>query len=145
MPDDDRVVWEREARGDEEALAEDFDHFLEWSDAGMPDVDLDSAASRQMLEELVYEARQQGALGYIDECIADARDWGFAVEDVHVPTKIMAAKDASEFMHFCSRWLVAHIPEAELLWRAGGHVNANDNEEARLFAWLGHGYFPDLP
>lgn len=62
MPDDDRVAWEREARGDEEALAEDFDHFLEWSDAGMPDVDLDSAASRQMLEELVYEARQQGAL-----------------------------------------------------------------------------------
>lgn len=62
-----------------------------------------------------------------------------------MPTKIMAAKDASEFMHFCSRWLVAHIPEAELLWRAGGHVNANDNEEARLFAWLEHGYFPDLP
>ena len=33
MPDDDRVVWEREARGDEEALAEDFDQFLEWFDA----------------------------------------------------------------------------------------------------------------
>jgi len=96
-----------------------------------------------MLEELVHEARRQGALGSIDDGIADARDWGFAVEDVHVPTKIMAAREDSEFMQFCSRWLVADIPGAELLWRAGGHVNPKDNEEARLFGWLGHGYFPD--
>ena len=30
------AVWEREARGDEGALAKDFDEFLEWFDAGMP-------------------------------------------------------------------------------------------------------------
>lgn len=143
MPDDDLAMWEREARGDEEALAKDFEEILQWFDAGMPDVDLDNEPSRRMLEELVHEARHQGAVGYIDDCIASARDWGFAVEDVQVPTKIMAAKDDSEFMHFCSRWLVAHIPEAELLWRAGGHVNPKDDEEARLFAWLGHGSFPD--
>ena len=142
LSDEGRAMWEREARGDEDAIANDFDEILPWFDAGMPDVDLDNEASRHMLEELMLEARRQGALGYIDDCIADARDWGFSVQEVRAPTKIMAAKDDSEFMHISSRWLVDHIPGAELLWRAGGHMNPKDNEEARLFAWLGHGTFP---
>jgi pimeloyl-ACP methyl ester carboxylesterase len=142
MPEEDRLAWARDARGDEEALVTDFDEFLQWFDAGMPDAGIEDAASREMLEDLVREARRQGPLGYIDDCIADARDWGFSVEDVRVPTKIMAAKEDSEYLHFCSRWLASHIPEAELLWRAGGHINPKDNEEARLFAWLGTGRFP---
>ena len=142
MPEEDRLVWEREARGDEEALTTEFDEFLQWFDAGMPDAEIEDAAGREMLEGVVREARRQGPFGYIDDCIADARDWGFAVEDVRVPTKVMAAKEDGEFLHFCSRWLVAHIPEAELLWRAGGHINPKDHEEARLFAWLGTGRFP---
>jgi pimeloyl-ACP methyl ester carboxylesterase len=142
MPEEDRLVWQREARGDEQALASDFEEFLQWVDRGMPDVGVEDAASRHMLEELVREARRQGPHGYIDDCIADARDWGFAVEDVHVPTRIMAAREDSDYLHFCSRWLASHIPEAQLLWRAGGHVNPKDNEEARLFAWLGTGRFP---
>ena len=66
MPDDDLAKWEREARGDEEALAEDFEEILQWFDAGMPDVDLDNEPSRRMLEELVHEARHQGAVGNAD-------------------------------------------------------------------------------
>jgi pimeloyl-ACP methyl ester carboxylesterase len=142
MGEDDRAMWEREARGDEAALAEDFEGFTTWLDAGMPDLEVENEASRRMLEELGREARRQGALGYIDDCIADARDWGFVVEDVRVSTKIMAAKEDSDFLRFCSRWLAAHIPGAELMWRAGGHMNPKDNEEERLFAWLGHGVFP---
>jgi hypothetical protein len=82
MPDDDRAQWERAARGDEHALAKDFDEVLQWFDAD------------------------------------------------------------SQFMHLSSRWLADHIPAAELLWRAGGHMDPKGDEEARLFAWLGHGHFP---
>jgi pimeloyl-ACP methyl ester carboxylesterase len=142
MPDEVHAQWERAARGDENALAKDFDDLLQWFDAGMPDLGLENDASRQMLEELVHESRRQGAGGYVDDLIADARDWGFSVDGVRVPTKIMAAEEDSEFMHLNSRWLADHIPGAELLWRAGGHLDPKGDEEARLFAWLGHGHFP---
>jgi len=142
MPDDEQREWELGARGDEAGLAQDFDDFLRWFEAGMPEVDLSNQASRRMLEELVAEARRQGPAGYIDDVIAGARSWGFAVEDVRVPTKIMAARQDSAFMHLNSRWLADHIPGAELLWRDGGHLNPKGDEEAQLFAWLGHGILP---
>lgn len=141
MPDEERRICELGSAGDEDALAEDFDDFLRWTEAGMPDV-LADEASRRMLEEVVHEARRQGAAGYVDDAVADARDWGFAVEAIRVPTKILAAREDSAFMHLNSRWLADHIPGAELLWRAGGHVNPKDDAEARLFAWLGHGVHP---
>lgn len=139
MPDDERARWERAARGDEPALARDFDEFLQWFDLGMPDVELGDEAQRSMLQEIVQEARRQGPSGYVDDLIADAQDWGFDVGEVRAPTRILAAEEDSEFMHLNSRWLAAHIPHAELLWRAGGHVNPKDDQESRLFAWLGQG------
>ena len=140
--EDDRGEWERDVRGDEEELARAFDDFLKWFDAKMPGVDIDDEDSLRMLEELVFEARRQGPGGYIDDLIAGAHDWGFAVEDIRVPTRIMAAQDDSPFMHENSRWLADHIPGAELLWRAGGHVNPKDDAESRLFGWLGYGVDP---
>jgi pimeloyl-ACP methyl ester carboxylesterase len=142
MSEDDRGEWERDVRGDEEELARAFDDFLKWFDAKMPGVDIDDEDSLRMLEELVFEARRQGPGGYIDDLIAGAHDWGFAVEDIRVPTRIMAAQDDSPFMHENSRWLADHIPGAELLWRAGGHVNPKDDAESRLFGWLGYGVDP---
>lgn len=138
MPAEERRIWELGASGDEDALAEDFDDILRWHAAGMPDIDVDEA-SRRMLDELLREARRQGAVGYVDDVIADARDWGFAVDGVRAPTKILAAREDSAFMQLCSRWLSDHVPGAELLWRAGGHMNPKDDAEARLFAWLGRG------
>ena len=143
MSQEDLKYTEREARGDEEELTRQFEHAMQWVDAGMPDVEFGSDAERPMLEETFDEARKQGAFGYIDDSIATARDWGFAVEDVRVPTKIMAAEQDSEFMQFCSRWLAAHISGAELLWRPGGHIDPKGDQESRLFAWLGHGSFPE--
>jgi pimeloyl-ACP methyl ester carboxylesterase len=141
MDDEYRRKWERGARADEEGLAEDFDEFLEWFEAGMPDLDFDDVAERSMLAEVIVEARRQGAAGYIDDCIADASDWGFAVEDIRVPTRVMGAREDTAVMQEHSRILAAQIPGAQLLWRAGGHMAASD-EEARLLAWVGHGVDP---
>ncbi len=90
-------------------------------------------------------SRATGAAGYIDDNIATARDWGFSVTEVDVPTKVMGATGDTEFMHVSAHWLADHIPGAELLWRQGGHVGAGGDEEQRLFAWLGHGVFPKAP
>jgi pimeloyl-ACP methyl ester carboxylesterase len=142
MDDEFRVDWERGAHGDEEGLTASFEDVLAWVDAGMPGEDLDDA-ERRMLEETVVEARQQGACGFVDDWIADAGDWGFDVEDIRVPTRIMGALEDTPFMRENSRWLAEHIPGAKLLWRAGGHFGRSDDPaEARLLAWLGHGVDP---
>ena len=96
-----------------------------------------------MFEEVVREAGRQGAAGYIDDNLAAGRDWGFSVTEIGPPTKVMAATGDTAFNNFSARWLADHIPGAELLWRPGGHVGAGGKEEQDLFAWLGHGSFPD--
>ena len=104
---------------------------------------LEDEADRRMLAEVLAEARLQGPGGFIDDWFADAHDWGFAVEDIRVPTRIMGGLEDTPFMRENSRWLAEHIPGAELLWKPGGHFGASDDDtEARLFAWLGHGVDP---
>lgn len=143
MDEEDRLDWELAARGDETELAAQFADVLEWFDAGMPGVDHEDEAERRMLGEVLAEARRQGPSGYIDDCFADTHPWGFAVEDIRVPTRIMGGRDDTPFMRENSRWLAEHIPTAKLLWRPGGHLKpSGDVAEAQLFAWLGHGVEP---
>lgn len=73
----------------------------------MPDVDGVNQASRRMLEEAFGGARRQRPGGYIDDLIGDVHDWGFAVENVGVPTKIMAARGGQS----------VHAPELTLTRR----------------------------
>jgi hypothetical protein len=70
------AAWEAASRGDEGALVREFDDFLHWFDAeGLRSVEVDEANHR-MLQEVVHEARRQGAAGYVDDNIATASDWG---------------------------------------------------------------------
>ena len=142
MDEEYRQEWERGARGDEEGLEAAFEDFLKWVASGMPGFDLKDETARRMLEETFTEAQRQGPGGYIDDWFADAHDWGFAVEDIRVPTRILGARGDSPFMRENSRWLAEHIPGAQLFWRPGAHGSPADDTEARLFAWLGHGVDP---
>ena len=145
MPDDELAYLDVMVRADETQLTKEFEEFVDWANAGMPDIDIIDPDIRSMFEDVVREAGRQGAAGYIDDNIATARDWGFSVTEVDVPTKVMGATGDTEFMHVSAHWLADHIPGAELLWRQGGHVGAGGDEEQRLFAWLGHGVFPKAP
>ena len=114
-----------------------------WFDAGMPGVGIGDEAEMRMLAEVLAAARRQGPGGFIDDWVADSHDWGFAVEDIRVPTRIMGGLEDTPFMRENSRWLAKHVPGAELFWKPGGHFGlSNDDTEARLFAWLGHGVDP---
>src|SRR6476659_361996 len=64
---------------------------------------LEDEADRRMLAEVLAEARLQGPGGFIDDWFADAHDWGFAVEDIRVPTRIMGGLEDTPFMRENSR------------------------------------------
>ena len=143
MPDEELAYLDVMVRADEAQLTREFEEFVEWAEAGMPGADILDPGVRAMFDEVAREARRQGAAGYIDDNIAAGQDWGFSVAEIGVPTKILAARGDTDFMHASAGWLADHIPGAELLWRPGGHVGAGGKDEQRLFFWLGHGFFPD--
>jgi pimeloyl-ACP methyl ester carboxylesterase len=138
MTDEDRASRAPAIRGDDRALAERFVEVLHWCDAGFPGSGVDDV-SRRMLQEVVLEARRQGPAGFIDDSVANYSDWGFAVEEVQAPTRIVAAREDDHFSRLSAEWLAAHIPHAELRWRAGGHLNPEEDADPQLFHWLGHG------
>ena len=99
-----------------------------------------------MFEDVVREAARQGAAGYIDDNIATARDWGFSVTEVDVPTKVMGAHGATP--NSCTSARTGSQTTFRAPNSCGGRVDMwglGGDEEQRLFAWLGHGVFPKAP
>jgi hypothetical protein len=46
-----------------------------------------------MLVEAFREAVSAGPAGYVDDWLALVRPWGFSVDDIDTPTRIMLARD----------------------------------------------------
>jgi pimeloyl-ACP methyl ester carboxylesterase len=137
MDDEDRTEWEHAVQG-EAALDADWQGILEWVNAGMPDVEVPDDV-RVMLMETMQEAGRQGSAGYVDDLLSLVRDWGFALEDVRVPTRIMVARDDASAPAAHGEWLAHQLPDAELIWVDGGHLGPRHEPEIRLMTWVGHG------
>ena len=111
---------------------------MDWVKAGMPELDVPES-DRTMLLEAFNESGRQGSAGYVDDCLSDGRDWGFSVEDIQAPTRIMLARDDTSVPAAHGEWLVRHLPNAELLWVDGGHFGPRQEPEMQLLNWVGHG------
>ena len=122
----------------EAALEADWREFMDWVKAGMPELDVPES-DRTMLLEAFNESSRQGSAGYVDDCLSDGRDWGFSVEDIQAPTRIMLARDDTSVPAAHGEWLVRHLPNAELLWVDGGHFGPRQEPEMQLLNWVGHG------
>lgn len=142
MDEEARQGWERATRG-KEALEADWREVLEWVSSGMPGLDL-AGDVMTMLSETVHEATRQGSGGFIDDCLSEVRDWGFSLQDVRAPTRIMLARDDDSVPPAHGEWLVNHLPDATLQWVAGGHFGPRDEPEMQLLAWVGHGADPAM-
>jgi len=104
---------------------------------GLPGLELPDT-DRGMLVAAFEEATRQDSGGFVDDSLALVRDWGFAVEAVHAPTRVMMAReDGIPGAH--GDWLVRRLANAELLWVDGGHFGPRDEPEMSLMAWVGHG------
>jgi pimeloyl-ACP methyl ester carboxylesterase len=140
MDEQARQGWEHAAQG-EAALEIDWQAFMDWVDAGLPELEQEVSDDkvRAMLLEAFVESGRQGSAGYIDDCLSDGRDWGLSVEDIQVPTRIMLARDDTSVPTAHGEWLMRQLPNAELLWVNGGHFGPRDDAEMRLMNWVGHG------
>jgi len=136
MDEEARRDWALPLQG-EEAIQRDWLEVLDWVEGGMPELET-SDEDRAMLVTAFREAARQGSGGFVDDLLSDAVDWGFPLEAVRAPTKLMMARaDSIPAAH--GDWLVRHLPNAELLWVDGGHFGPRDEPEMELMAWVGHG------
>jgi len=131
-----RRDWALPLQG-EEAIERDWLEVLDWVEGGMPELETDDE-DRAMLVQAFQEAARQGSGGFVDDWLSLASDWGFPLEAVRAPTKLMMARaDSIPAAH--GDWLVRRLPNAELLWVDGGHFGPRDEPEMELMAWVGHG------
>lgn len=140
MDDSAKNGWMHAVQGTA-ALEDDWREMMDWVEAGMPDLVVPED-DRTMLMEAFEESGRQGSAYYVDDCLADSRDWGLSVEDVQVPTRIMLARDDTSVPAAHGEWLLRHLPNAELIWVDGGHFGPRDEAERQLMTWVGHGTIP---
>jgi pimeloyl-ACP methyl ester carboxylesterase len=89
----------------------------------------------EMWPQMLREALRQGSAGWVDDGLAEVIDWGFDLDQVHAPTRLMQARGDSSVPAAHAEWLVAHLPNAELIWVDGDHFGPRDEPEMDLIGW----------
>lgn len=105
-------------------------------DAFTPD-DMSALGGRwSWVAEVFSQAREKGDEGMVDDSLAGARAWGFALADVTVPVLILHGAKDRMVPSAHGEWLAAHCPAAELrLAPDAGHITVLDSAPTAL-AWL---------
>lgn len=85
--------------------------------------------------ERIIASNTHGVDGWIDDCIAFTRPWGFELSDIAVPVSVWYGPDDVLCPRPHAEWLLSHIPGAERHELASGHLLQDDDLEA-LYAWL---------
>jgi len=118
-------------RADPEAVLEDLLSEL-------PDVDRKLASRpefREIMKQSFVEAARQGVRGWADDDLAFARPWGFALEDVHVESRVWQGELDVLAPRPHGEYVASHLPNARFeLLEGGGHFL--DEEWAVVFDWL---------
>lgn len=136
MPEAEVGEWERPAAHDAAWLAEhDFPELRAWLDKPDPVPEL-SGELHDMLVQTFREGIVNGPAGYVDDLISLSVPWGFTLDEVKAPTKVMAGTEDEGIPRQHTEWLVAGIPDAEAVWSPGGHIADHSAVEDRLIAWL---------
>jgi pimeloyl-ACP methyl ester carboxylesterase len=135
MGEDERAWFARIAAGGSE-LAAEVEETRAWVRDGLPGLALEGP-ERSMLDAAFREAFRQGPDGCADDFAASLRPWGFAVEDVAVPTRVMVARDDTTAPPSHGAWLADRLPDADLVVVDGDHFGPRDEPEMALLAWLG--------
>jgi pimeloyl-ACP methyl ester carboxylesterase len=105
----------------------------------LPTADVDALHAR--LSEAGHLERTRAAYldgvdGWIDDCIAMTRPWGFDLSLIDVSVSIWYGPDDVLSPRSHAEWLIAHIRDAERRELGGrGHLLA-DEDLNRLYAWL---------
>ncbi len=136
MPDAQVGKWERPAVHDPDWLVEhDYRDLVAWLDEPDPIPEL-SGELHDMLLQAFREGIVNGPAGYVDDLISLLAPWGFTLDEVKAPTRVMAGTEDEGIPRQRTQWLVAGIPDAEPVGSPGGHIANHSAAEERLIAWL---------
>ena len=102
--------------------------------------DSDIEALKARTTEEGYLARVQAAFGdgmdgWIDDCIAMVRPWGFDLASISVPVNVWYGADDVLVPGGHSEYLARAIPNSHRALLSGGHV-LNDEDFDAIYAWL---------
>ncbi len=108
---------------------------------GMSEKDVAFMLRPQVVEifrRIVTEQARNGVWGSVDDTLAFAQPWGFALTEIQIPVLIThgAFDTSAPLAH--GLWLAEHIPSAEIdISETGGHMpEAPEIEIAATMAWL---------
>jgi pimeloyl-ACP methyl ester carboxylesterase len=108
------------------------------ADYSLPDSDqriLEASRADATYQQRMRMTYLAGIDGWIDDCIATTRPWGFDPADVDVPVSVWYGVDDALVPSAHADYLLATISEAERRELAGGHL-LNEQDLADIYAWL---------
>ncbi len=133
---EDREFWRQVGERGEEYLLAQFAEMAAWVRAGMTDLDVPDD-DRAMLLEALGEAFRPGPWGFVDDFLAASTEWGFDLDDVLAPTRVMLARGDPSVPPSHADWLAQHLRNGQVDWVDGDHFGPRDNEEMELMQWVG--------
>ena len=83
----------------------------------------------------IIAANRDGVDGWIDDCLAMTRPWGFDPEDIGLPVSIWYGPDDVLCPPSHARWLLAHVPGAQGRQLPAGHM-LDEGELDAIYTWL---------
>lgn len=89
-----------------------------------------------MLDEALRESVRQGSAGWVDDSLSLNTDWGFPLDKVVAPTRLMQARDDLGTPAAHGEWIVSQLPDAELVWVDGDHFGPRVEPEMALLRWV---------
>jgi pimeloyl-ACP methyl ester carboxylesterase len=108
----------------------------EWD---LDDVDRSALARPELsgvIREAFREAFRNGVWGWVDDDLAFVSPWGFAVEEIRVPARIVYGASDVLVPAGHGEWLARHVPDAELVVEEDlGHF-ADPERVVDQFRWL---------
>jgi pimeloyl-ACP methyl ester carboxylesterase len=138
MDADNAAAFRAVAGGDPGALTADAEEARAWVQQGCPGLTAPEPVGT-MLREAFGEAFRHGLAGHVDDLVAHLKDHGYDLGSLATPTRVLAAREDRSVPPGHARWLAGRLPEAELVWLDGGHLDPQDEAEIQAFAWAGHG------
>jgi pimeloyl-ACP methyl ester carboxylesterase len=74
--------------------------------------------------------------GLVDDYASLLAPWGFDLDDVHCPVRVMIAENDVSVPSSHGRWLVDHLADATAVVVPGDHFGPREAEEEALLGWL---------
>lgn len=129
----------KEAAKIQARVADDPTKILE--DFNLPEADLAVLADpgiQAVMREATADMFVHGVWGWIDDDLAFAWPWGFALDEIKVPVEVRFGADDVLVPASHGHWLVAHVPGATAVIETGsGHMTPPDEaiEQLRRLAF----------